>query len=1161
MDEKSYNRFYRFLVVRLKRTPRNDNKKMYDQKIMGSELKYYQEIIAKLERLVKREYFQLSTIGIQATIIVGILVFATFTILESMFHFSSVVRTILFFLFLLFSIGTFAALFVNPLLKYFNIFRKTDYHLIAKKAGKNFPFIKDELLNAMQLVSSNENKNNYSPSLINAAFFNVYNKTKSIEFESIVKFQKVKELFKYLAGITAVVSVLFIFIPSLRAAGSRLTSFNKEFIPPAKFTFEVNPGNATLTKGENVQIKVKVNGDVPKLVQLATKETEQTKFEYQNLKPDSTGLYNYNINSVRSSFKYFVNADGIESEGFNIEVIDRPVIKTLYLTLTAPRYSKIPQMQQKDNGSVTGLPGSKVELKISSTKELKKAEIIFADSSISPLKISGNDAGGNFRIKGDDSYKIMITDKMDNQNLSPITYSIKSLADQFPSIDILKPGENINLPNDNRVEILSKVSDDYGFDKLLLHYRISASKYKNVEPNFRSIELRLDKSKTEQEINYFWNLTDLQLTENDVITYYLEIFDNDNINGPKSAKSNSFTLRVPTLNELLTETNKTQDKAIDDLKETLEKAEDLKKGIQKITQDLKQDKKDITWQEKEKIEKTVEEFKKLQEKSDQIGKKIDELKQNLQQNNMLSPETMEKYSELQKLFDSISSEEMKKMMEQMQNALLNMDRQQVQQSMENMKFDEEQYKASIERTMNLLKRIKIEQKVNELLKRTGELAKKQEDLKNETKNNDLKNQDAKNELSKKQDEISKDLKDTKDQMDELSKDLSEMKDLPKDELDKINQQMQDQKNQQLSKDAQQQIQQNQKQMAMQNQDQISQNMQKLKDALKQFQQSITQKSQMQVFMDMMRLTDNLISLSKDQEELKKESQNTDPNSSSFDKNAEKQNNIQRALNKILQQMSDLSQKTFAITPEMGKALGDALRAMMRSLSAMQNRNGTIASQNQGEAMKDLNEAASLMKNSMSQMMNGQSGSGMMSMMQQFGQMFKQQMNLNNLTKMLQQQMGGQMTMEQQTQLQRLAEQQESIKKSLEQLNKEAKESGKSKSIAANLEKMLQDMQEIIKGMQTQKLDDDIVQKQEHILSKMLDAQKSINERDFEKNRESFTGKNIAKDSPAELNLNSQKGKDKIKDELNRAVQEGYTKDYEELIRKYYEALQKLKSQN
>jgi len=161
-----------------------------------------------------------------------------------------------------------------------------------------------------------------------------------------------------------------------------------------------------------------------------------------------------------------------------------------------------------------------------------------------------------------------------------------------------------------------------------------------------------------------------------------------------------------------------------------------------------------------------------------------------------------------------------------------------------------------------------------------------------------------------------------------------------------------------------------------------------------------------------------------------------------------------------------------------------------------------------------------------------------------------------MTQMLQQMQQGQLSQEQQGQMQRLSQQQQMIQKSLEELNKEAKQSGESKKIPADLENIVNQMREVVSDMNTEKLSDDLIQKQEKILSKLLDAQKSINERDFEKERKAESGYNFTRNSPAELNLKNQQSKEKLKDELNRAVQEGYNKDYEELIRKYYEALQK-----
>jgi hypothetical protein len=284
----------------------------------------------------------------------------------------------------------------------------------------------------------------------------------------------------------------------------------------------------------------------------------------------------------------------------------------------------------------------------------------------------------------------------------------------------------------------------------------------------------------------------------------------------------------------------------------------------------------------------------------------------------------------------------------------------------------------------------------------------------------------------------------------------------------------------------------------------------------------------------------------------------DQNSSSYNENGEKQNSIQRNLDKLMQQLGELGQKTFAVTPEMGKALGDAKRDMQQSLENLEKRNGQMSAMTQGNAMGSLNEAANLMKGSMESMMQGGGqGGGMMSLMQQLQQMSGQQMGLNNLTQQLQQMMQGQgkLTPQQQGELQRLGQQQEIIRKSLDQLNQEAKMSGESKRLPSNLDNVVKQMQEIVTDMNSEKLDQDLVQKQERILSRLLDAQRSINERDYEKQRESKSGNTIARESPADLNLSSEKGKNKIKDELNKAVQEGYKKDYEELIRKYYESLQ------
>jgi hypothetical protein len=1120
---------------------------------------YYLEIINKIEKLSKREFLEFCLFGIQLSIIGIVQIFVAFSILELIGNFSILIRGIFILFFLVVSTGLISHLVIYPALKYLGIIKHKNPLLYAKKIGDFFPNLKDELFNAVQLSDNITANNLYSTSLKDAAFQQVYFKTKSLDFSEIVTFNKTKKIFKFSLGSVLTGILLITLIPGLDAASIRLINFNKEFVPPAKFSFIINPGNKEITKGQDVKISAKIIGPKPAKVSLGIKYSDQTEFEFKNIFADSNSIYSINVPSLRSSFDYFVKAEDIESETYKITIIDRPIIKKLELTLIPPSYSKLPVTNQQDNGNISALIGSQAEFYISTTKEnLNSAKLVFKDSTEFSLELKGKDAFGKYRIRKDEDYQIIITDKDENKNENPVTYSIKALPDDYPSIEIILPNKNVSLGEDDRLLLLSKIIDDYGFTKLLLHYKLSSSKYEKPQENFSSIEIPLKKNDKEEDVNYVWNLSPMNLAVNDVVTYYLEIFDNDNISGPKSSRTNTSTVRIPSLDELLNNADKTHENAENKLSETLEDAKKLKENLERINQDLKQDKKEITWQEKEQIEKALDKFDEIQNKIEDAKKDLSKLQNDLQKNNLLSKETLEKYMELQKLFDEMSSDEMKKAMEKMQDLLQKLNRDQIQQAMENMQINEEAMKNSIERTMQLLKRIQIEQKIDEIQKRIENITKQLEDLKQQTDKSSFQQENQKQELSEKQNDATNALKDLENKMNELKEKMQEFKDMPNDKMDEAMKELRKQQNQQISNEAQQQLLNGQKLEAQQSQQQLSGNMQQMQQEIKDLQQQLQQQNQRQVFSDMMKVMDNLITLSKEQEELKNSTSNITPNSTQFNKNAEKQNNLKNGMDKITAQMNELSKKTFAITPEMAKALGDAKRNMENSMNGLQNRNSTQASQQQGQAMSSLNEAALLMKGAMESMMGGNgSGGGMMSLMQQLQQLSQQQMNLNNLTQMLNQ---GQLSIQQQAQLQRLAQQQEIIRKSLEQLNEEAKQSGENKKIPANLDKLLDEMREVVTDMNTQKLNDELVQKQERILSKLLDTQRSINERDFEKERESKSGDDLVRQSPADLNLSRQK-QNKIVDELNKAVQEGYTKDYENLIRKYYETLQNEKINN
>jgi len=1084
---------------------------------------------------------------------------------ELLFRFSSSVRTVIFFAFILITLFVLLLFIVIPLSKKYSSFKRNGFSIAAEHVGELFPTVKDQLLNALQLYKEDE-RITYSNELTLAAFAAMAQKVEPLDFSAVIKFDAAQKQLKLVVlGLLAAIVPILVFNGYAEAA-KRFFDYSHEYLAPKPFQFIVTPGNAKITKGEDVSISIRIqprqawNFQPPHSVALYYKNETEAKYTVENLLADSSGTFSFLLAGVRNQTLYYCAADGVESEKFAIEVVDKPVLQSFSLKVIPPAYSKLASMQMQDNGNISTLFGSSVSLHLQASKNLAKAFLYFNDSTKINMKVAGETASVTFSAKQEKNYQIKIEDEFGNENVSPVSYGIKLQYDSSPFINVLQPNKNVDLGDDQRLPLLLSVSDDFGFSKLELHYRLSASRYEKPESNFHTIELPIAKENIEQEIHYIWNLSPLSLATEDVLTYYLEVFDNDNISGPKAAKSPSYTVRFPSLDEILAKTDKKQQDVQHDLQKTLKEADDLKKELDKVSKELKQDKKNISWEEKEKIEQTLNKFEQLQNKVDEIKKDFTENKTELQKHNLLSKETLDKYMELQKMFDEFSSDEMKKALQQLQQKLQSLDRKQIQQALENMQFDEDTFRKSIERTLNLLKRVQIEQKMDQIVKRTEEITQKQNDLQQKTEQSDLQDKNQKNDAAQQQQKLSDELQKMKNEMQQLEKLMSDMKDMPREDLQKLQEEFDAQKNDELSDEASDDIQKGEKQNAKQKQMKLSQNMQRMKQKMKQLQQQMQQQNQMETFAQLMKSLNNILSLSQDEEDAKNANQQNFQ-SSEMNKRAVDQDEIKNNLEKVLGQINQLAQKTFAITPEMGKALGNARNKMNNAMEGLQNRNQTQTTAAQTEAMTSLNQAALMIKNMMDQMMQGgQGGGGMMSLMQQLQQMSGQQMSLNNMTQMLQQGMSGQLTPEQQGQLQRLAQQQQLIQKSLEELNREAKESGQSKKIPTNLDETLKQMQEVITDMKSDKLSDEIIQKQERILSRLLDAQRSVNDRDYEKERESKSGINQERTSPGELTLTRQK-ENALKDALNNLYREGYKKDYEELIKRYFEALQKTKVKN
>lgn len=227
-----------------------------------------------------------------------------------------------------------------------------------------------------------------------------------------------------------------------------------------------------------------------------------------------------------------------------------------------------------------------------------------------------------------------------------------------------------------------------------------------------------------------------------------------------------------------------------------------------------------------------------------------------------------------------------------------------------------------------------------------------------------------------------------------------------------------------------------------------------------------------------------------------------------------------------------------------------LTALMRSsIKRLEERNSKASTDIQKQSMQNLNEIVIALREAINNAKNSSSGMGFDQFMQQMEQLANQQEGLNQSTMEMFGQ--GSLTVEQQAAMQRLARDQEMIRKTLQELQEEMQ--GNS-SVEQRLSQLGSDMEEVAKQLSDKNLTERTKDLQQRILSRMLDAQRSVHKRDFSKKRQSESAKDYRAVDPGALPDNLGENPQILQETMLKALKEGYSKDFEELIRKYFEKL-------
>ncbi|MFZ5516287.1 MAG: DUF4175 family protein [Candidatus Zhuqueibacterota bacterium] len=1038
----------------------------------------------------------------------------------------------------------------HPILSLLFQKRKPSDANLAKNIGDTFHVIGDRLVNAIQVFQlKSRGELGLSNDLINQSIQDVQGAASEIDFAEAISPAPIKRSARYFSAAAILFAFSFIiFYGDFHQSGIRLMNPTIDFKSSAGFEIVVAPGNVQVLKNEPIELLAWVKGNIPEKMTLALRGAHEEQVMNHELRPDAENQFRYQIDHVQDSTEYFFEEADVRSSTYLISVVELPLVRYLQIKVTPPRYSQLPEKLMEENlGDINCLKGSRIELSLHSNKALAKAWIQFDDQTQAQLDVRSSRATGIFTVIHDGSYTIQLIDQFEMANKDPIEYRISVIDDIFPSVVISSPGQDVDITEEMMLPLTIEAEDDFGFTRMNLAYQLIKQDVVNFDSSVHYVPIQFDAQSHEKIVqSYNWNLSSFHLFPGDMVRYYVEVYDNDNISGPKKAKSATYTARFPTLEEIFTEVNSEQAETYEGFEGVYEKSKELKQNIDKIVEQVKQNP-EMKWEEKKQVDELVEKQKQLEQSLEEVQQKLDQMIERMERNDLLGMETMQKYQELQELMNELFSDELKEAIKKLQEASRNVNPQELMQAIEQLNFTQEDFLQNIGKTLNILKRLQIEQKLDELVKTAENLLEKQSQLNKTMEENATHKQ--RQDLAQSQEEVENQTGKMLEDMKQLNETMEEFEEMPADKLEAAMEQMDRQELVNKMQSARSQLKTGKMQDAR-NSGKMAQNaLEELSDLLKAAKSDLIDAQKQQTMAELQRLSHDILSLSKQQETLLNQSKNLNRNSPQINEAAERQQNLLNALSRTTNKMAKLSQKTFFVTQKLGRAMGQSMRQMESALSDMEQRNIPQANGAQQKSMMSLNEAIKETMNSMNNLANSKSSTGFDEFMEQLSQMAGKQQGINNQTMQLG--MGQQMTMSQQALMARLAAEQTALQRSLEQM---ASEFGEQSNILGRLDHLSKEMGEVVRDLQSKKVSQATVNRQQQILQRLLDAQRSVRKQDYSRKRKAETARHYSVRSPGAMDKNLGEKNIQLQRDLLKALKEGYSKDYQELIRKYFEAL-------
>ena len=428
--------------------------------------------------------------------------------------------------------------FVRPLL------RHVSDEQVALYLEEHEPSLQAAVLSAVEETRKGDRAAglDYSPKLVGKLVESAAEKIRDVDMGRAVEHQRIQGSSGWLGAGVVLALLLFLFGPTyLRHGVMALLTPMGSAEAASPYRIEVFPGDATIARGSDQAITATLDGFGTDQVTLFVRSNESVPFERLPLIPlEDPGLFEVLLFDVQESTDYFVEAVGVESGTFTLEVVDLPYVERLEHEYVFPSYTGLEPRLVEEGGDIAVLSGTEVRLRAFSTLSTSGGQMVLDEENETDLVVEPDGSlTGRFVVEKDGFYRIDLESSEGEMVTASPQFTIDVLTDQPPSVMFLNPGRDTTASAIEELFIEARADDDFGLRSLDLVYSVNGGSEETVR-----LYSGGENALTEVAAGHTFFLEDLPLEPGDFVSYYARATDRNLAQENKDVKSDLYFVQI-----------------------------------------------------------------------------------------------------------------------------------------------------------------------------------------------------------------------------------------------------------------------------------------------------------------------------------------------------------------------------------------------------------------------------------------------------------------------------------------------------------------------------------------------------------------------------------------------------------------------------------------